>query len=72
MKNIFEVLSQKETELVKLQTELEALRVAARLLSEEGDPPLASLQSPLATTDLVSEVHTKGPAMPAAHLRQFP
>jgi len=35
MKNVYEVLRQKELELAKLEKEVEALRVAAPLLSEE-------------------------------------
>jgi hypothetical protein len=38
MKNIFDVLRQKEAELQQIQKEIEALRVAARLLSDESDP----------------------------------
>jgi hypothetical protein len=37
MKDIYEVLRQKEAELQKLHKEIEALRVAARLLAEDGD-----------------------------------
>lgn len=38
MKNVYEVLRQKELELAKLEKEVEALRVAAPLLSEEKEP----------------------------------
>jgi len=38
MKNIFDVMRQKEAEVQQLQKEIEALRVAARLLAEDGDP----------------------------------
>jgi FtsZ-binding cell division protein ZapB len=37
MKNVYEVLRQKELEVSRLQTEVEALRVAAPLLSEDGE-----------------------------------
>jgi hypothetical protein len=37
MKNIFDVLKQKEAELQQIQKEVEALRTAARLLNEEGE-----------------------------------
>jgi hypothetical protein len=46
MKNVYEVLGQKELEVSRLQKEVEALRVAAPLLSEDGEaendsqPPL--------------------------------
>lgn len=36
MKNVYEVLRQKELELSRLEKEVEALRVAAPLLSDEG------------------------------------
>jgi len=36
MKNVYEVLRQKELELAKLEKEVEALRVAAPLLSDEA------------------------------------
>ena len=35
MKNVYEVLRQKELELTRLEKEVEALRIAAPLLSEE-------------------------------------
>jgi hypothetical protein len=37
MKNVYEVLRQKELELTRLEKEVEALRVAAPLLSESAD-----------------------------------
>ena len=37
MKNVYEVLRQKELELARLEKEVEALRVAAPLLSDEKD-----------------------------------
>jgi hypothetical protein len=53
MKNVYEVLRQKELELARLEKEVEALRVAAPLLSEENGsaidskPTLASSQQPI-------------------------
>lgn len=35
MKNPMEVLKQKEQELLKVRTEIDALRIAARLLSDD-------------------------------------
>ena len=47
MKNVYEVLRQKELELSRLEKEVEALRVAAPLLSDEkeqlADPTKPSL-----------------------------
>ena len=37
MKNVYEVLRQKELEVSRLEIEVEALRVAAPLLTEEGE-----------------------------------
>ena len=37
MRNVYEVLRQKELELAKLEKEVEALRVAAPLLSEDKE-----------------------------------
>jgi hypothetical protein len=51
MKNVYEVLRQKELELARLEKEVEALRVAAPLLSEEKEamseakPTLAAAQA---------------------------
>lgn len=41
MKNVYEVLRQKELELARLEKEVEALRVAAPLLSEDKPEMLA-------------------------------
>ena len=37
MRNVHDVLRQKEAELQQLSKEIEALRIAARLLAEDGD-----------------------------------
>ncbi|HEY6766498.1 MAG TPA: hypothetical protein VI386_17200 [Candidatus Sulfotelmatobacter sp.] len=47
MKNVYEVLRQKEMELTRLEQEVEALRLVAPLLSEEKEMP-ADLVKPLA------------------------
>ena len=41
MKNVYEVLRQKEMELTRLEKEVEALRLVAPLLSEEKEIDLA-------------------------------
>jgi len=38
MKNIYDVLRSKEQELVRVRKEIDALRIAARLLSDETTP----------------------------------
>ena len=45
MKNVYEVLRQKELELTRLEKEVEALRIAAPLLSEEKEQ-LAEVSKP--------------------------
>lgn len=51
MKNVYEVLRQKELELTRLEKEVEALRVAAPLLSEdkETSPETVAAKPTLAT-----------------------
>jgi hypothetical protein len=45
MKNVYEVLRQKEMELTRLEKEVEALRLVAPLLSEEKEP-IADITKP--------------------------
>ena len=40
MKDVYEVLRQKELEVSRLEKEVEALRVVALLLSEDGTPKI--------------------------------
>ena len=49
MKNVYEVLRQKELELARLEKEVEALRVAAPLLSDDKEIP-SDNKPTLATT----------------------
>jgi hypothetical protein len=52
MKNVYEVLRQKELELSRLEKEVEALRVAAPLLSDDkeaGAEAVATVKPTLAT-----------------------
>ena len=57
MKNVYEVLRQKELELARLEKEVEALRVAAPLLSDDKD----SLGEPTAKPTLAPPVTTQQP-----------
>jgi hypothetical protein len=59
MKNVYEVLRQKELELARLEKEVEALRVTAPLLSEDKEmlaeatnnkPAIATQQQPIRMT----------------------
>ena len=60
MKNVYEVLRQKELELARLEKEVEALRVAAPLLSDEGKDSLDALK-PTPATAGVSQHPTRVP-----------
>ena len=46
MKNVYEVLRQKELELTRLEKEVEALRVAAPLLSDEKESVSDTINKP--------------------------
>jgi hypothetical protein len=50
MKNVYEVLRQKELELARLEKEVEALRVAAPLLSDDKDMVSDAAPKPTLTT----------------------
>ena len=55
MKNVYEVLRQKELELSRLEKEVEALRVAAPLLSDDKDAtPEATNAKPALTASTAS------------------
>lgn len=59
MKNIYDVLKQKEDELKALQVEVDALRIAARLLKDDDAMPM--MPEPAKVTPVsrpVSAVHT--------------
>jgi hypothetical protein len=67
MKNVYEVLRQKELELSRLEKEVEALRVAAPLLSDEGkDTNIESAGKPtLATPSPTQPIRIPQPAVNA-------
>ena len=50
MKNVYEVLRQKELELARLEKEVEALRVAAPLLSDDKDVVSDTVAKPAIAT----------------------
>ncbi len=64
MKNVYEVLRQKELELTRLEKEVEALRVAAPLLSEEKES-LAEAPKP-SLTAVVAQQPVRIPPVVAA------
>lgn len=54
MKNVYDVLRQKELELARLEKEVEALRVAAPLLSEEKDVAPETAAKPAHSTPVAA------------------
>jgi hypothetical protein len=81
MKNIYEVLRQKELELQQLQKEIEALRVAARLLADDNEietvpsrPVSSGVPAPRisAAVSVASVVRPAETLSPSPVVRQFP
>ena len=81
MRNLYEVLRQKELEIQQLQKEIEALRVAARLLADDNDAETSASRSvpSMVTTPRISvaaavasTVKPVEPLGPPAGIRQFP
>jgi hypothetical protein len=69
MKNVYEVLRQKELELTRLEKEVEALRIAAPLLSEEKEAatePAATKAPATATPAAQQPIRIPQPAVAAA------
>jgi hypothetical protein len=68
MKSLVEVLRQKESELQQIQAEVDALRLALRLVSEEGESYGRSLAATGTSSESrVTEINTGSGAT-----RQFP
>jgi hypothetical protein len=80
MKNIYEVLRQKELELQQLQKDIEALRVAARLLADDNETeaiPSRSMggsvtASRISTAAVAAAGKPPEGVTPSAGIRQFP
>jgi hypothetical protein len=66
MKNVYEVLRQKEMELTRLEKEVEALRLVAPLLSEEKEMISDSVKSVLPTAVNGPQPALRIPAPPVA------
>jgi len=64
MKNVYEVLRQKEMELTRLEKEVEALRLVAPLLSEEKEGMPESIKSVLPTAVNGPQAPIRIPAPP--------
>jgi cell division protein FtsB len=71
MKNVYEVLRQKELELARLEKEVEALRVAAPLLSEEKEV-VAEASKPALTSVAAQQQPIRIPAPIAAQAVNAP
>jgi hypothetical protein len=65
MKNVYEVLRQKELELARLEKEVEALRVAAPLLSEDKEALEATNNKPTLATAPQQPIRIPQPAVNA-------
>jgi len=72
MRDIFVVLSKKEAELKRLQSEIELLRNAARLLAEEGEIAKRVAAVPEKGLAVVGDVPQREARTAAAGLKQFP
>ena len=82
VKNIFDVLRQKEAQLQELQKEIEALRLAARLLSAENEkttdavepaaPPAVEPRQEARATEPKPDVYRREGSVGTTLLRQFP
>ena len=70
MRDIFVVISEKEAELKKLQLEIETLRAAARLLTDEADTGRKTQAE--GNLAVVGEAPHKEARMAAGGLKQFP
>ena len=67
MKNVYEVLRQKELELTRLEKEVEALRIAAPLLSEEMKESVSEPPKPTLTAAAPQQpIRIPSPAVTAA------
>jgi len=59
MKNAYEVLQQKQTDIARIRKEIESLNIVASLLSEEhtaDDPDQSSDESPRSMSDTISRL----------------
>ncbi len=70
MKNVYEVLRQKELELARLEKEVEALRIAAPLLSEDKEADASSKSAAVPTAVPQQPVRVPTPAVAAAGGRE--
>jgi len=81
MKNIHDVLRQKELEIQQIQREIEALRIAARLLADDAESEPAMVRPSVASTPaarpapappVMAKPVDPSFGMPQSGVRQFP
>jgi hypothetical protein len=65
MKDIYELIRQKEADLERIQREVEALRLSAKLLEESGRTPAPAAAASAATT-IYTPASKPQPAQPVA------
>jgi hypothetical protein len=70
MKNVYEVLRQKEMEMTRLEKEVEALRLVAPLLSEEKEMNSDMMKPALATAVNGPQAPMRIPAPPVVTAAQ--
>jgi len=72
MKNLHEVLRQKELELEDVQRQIEALRLAIRLCSDAGESDRSVSPGAFAENTAAPRTVRSVPAAPDKALKQFP
>jgi hypothetical protein len=78
MKNIHDVLRQKELEIQQIQREIEALRLAARLLADDTDTDTATVRPSITSAaaprpaSVIAKPAEAAYAVPQTGIRQFP
>jgi hypothetical protein len=72
MKNIYDVIRQKESDIQQIQKELEALRLAARLLTDDTKVDLDAPKPMRMAAAATPSIKTDAEVMLSAPVRQFP
>jgi hypothetical protein len=63
MKNVYEVLRQKELELTRLEKEVEALRLVAPLLTDESKDTMEAVKPTIAAAPVSQPIRIPQPAV---------
>jgi len=78
MKDIYELIRQKEADLERIQREVDALRLSAKLLEESGRTPTVAATAASAATTIYNPASKPQPTQPVAtptawaSAKQFP